>query len=196
MRKGKNQGERASDPPPLSQLRNSQCTLCRLSSRCLNVCLMGRGNIHASLVLLTEAPSEHEETNFMSMSGPPGKFLTRLLGKVGINENDVYITNAIKCRPYFVQKPLAQELIVCGKNYLAKELRLIKPKVVLMMGKVSKNSIFGSMILNRGAVKIAKYYGTTFTAIYTYHPTLCLRIGQEAEVQFQNHLTLAKELSQ
>ena len=85
-------------------------------------------------MIVGEAPGFNEDRQGEPFVGPAGKLLDTLLGRIGLSRADVYITNVLKCRPPQNRDPMPNEAEAC-EPYLQRQLMLIKPKVVLVLGR-------------------------------------------------------------
>src|SRR5207245_11517198 len=85
-------------------------------------------------MIVGEAPGVNEDGQGGPFVGPAGKLLETLLGRIGMSRADVYITNVLKCRPPQNRDPMPNEAEACSP-YLQRQLALIKPKVVLVIGR-------------------------------------------------------------
>lgn len=140
-------------------------------------------------LIVGEAPDEHEDAQSEPFVGPAGKLLDNMLAamKMGIHEegkptglsrqNDVYITNVLKCRPPAKRNPSAEEIALC-EPYLARQIELLRPKIILAMGKYAISALTGSnepVGKLRGRVHTLKHASYQAPVIVTYHPTYLLR---------------------
>lgn len=111
------------------------CTRCALSySRKLAV--PGDGPANAAILFIGEGPGFFENEQGLPFVGAAGKFLDELLGKVGLQRSQVFITNVVKCRPPQNRDPLPEELAACG-DYLERQIQAINPKVIVTLGRYS-----------------------------------------------------------
>jgi len=146
------------------------CRLCRLAStRKLEV--PGEGPEHARIMLIGEAPGYHEDQQGRPFVGAAGQFLESLLARIGLTRRDVFICNVIKCRPPENRAPMPDELELC-RPYLIRQLGLVKPEVVITLGRYSMELVF------KGS-SISKIHGTTrtidgVTYIPMFHPAAAL----------------------
>lgn len=156
------------------QLR-SDCENCKKCSLCetRTNCVFGCGNPSADLMFIGEAPGEKEDLSGIPFVGPAGQLFNKYLYAVDIDREDVYIANMLKCRPPRNRDPLPAEQDMCI-NYLREQVRLIKPKMIVCLGRIS------AMRLIRPDYKITKEHGNWIykngvwlTAVY--HPSLLLR---------------------
>jgi len=117
-----------------------KCKKCRLWNTRTNV-LCGEGNLNAELMLVAQAPGEHEDTGGQMFIGPSGKVLDELLRESGINRKEIYMTNLIKCMLPKYRKPKQDEIKTCSQ-YLEKEMKLIDPAVISPLGYYATRYIF------------------------------------------------------
>jgi DNA polymerase-1 len=179
---------------PRDAIRNPGCVLCPLHEGAEHVCLMGSGPIPADIMIVGEAPGEREDEAHRAFVGKSGKLLTEMLLRVGINRRDVYITNAAKCRPPDNETPKRGHIKTCVSEYLLKELELVKPKFVLLLGNSALQGLTGKS-------GITKKRGTTFvlgngiTAMATFHPAAVLRnprLGSEVDADLRRFARMVR----
>ena len=148
------------------------CTRCQLSVARKSV-VFGEGNRRADLVFVGEAPGEEEDLQGRPFVGRAGKLLDQLIGRVGLDREDVFICNVLKCRPPRNRDPEPQEVEAC-KGYLVAQLNLIKPKVICTLGRHAYNTLFGvDERITRIRGILTQYGGTKL--LPTYHPSFLLR---------------------
>lgn len=146
------------------------CPLCKLSRTRRNA-VPGEGQLAAKIVFIGEAPGRSEDEKGRPFVGAAGRILDDLLQKVGIERSQVYITNVAKCRPPSNRVPEEDEVAAC-KPYLDREIMLIKPKVICILGRTAYASLLGgsSIAVNRG--KIVEKAGQKY--FLTYHPAAAI----------------------
>ena len=150
------------------------CTRCKLSQGRKNI-VFGSGNPQADLVFVGEGPGADEEEQGLPFVGRAGKKLTEIIEK-GMNldrEKDTYICNIVKCRPPGNRDPEKEEIVACNP-FLVEQLKAIKPKVVVALGKPAASTLLGRN------VPITKERGTWheyegFKLMLTLHPAYLLR---------------------
>ncbi len=163
----------------INQLENLKtqclsCQRCELARYRTNI-VFSDGNPIAKIMLIGEAPGENEDLQGKPFVGRSGQLLDKILESVGLSRTtNVYICNTIKCRPPNNRNPLPIEKENC-RNYLDKQIELIKPKIILLCGAVAVNSI-----LPENKLGITKIHGNWFdyNGIYVmpiYHPAYLLR---------------------
>ncbi len=160
--------------PTLDALNQDICTCqkCALGATRTNF-VFGVGNPHADLVLVGEAPGAEEDLKGEPFVGRAGQLLNKILEAVNFKREEVYICNILKCRPPNNRDPLPEEVAQC-EPYLWKQLELIKPKIILCLGRVAAQVLLktnDSLTAMRG--KIHDYRGMKL--MVTYHPAALLR---------------------
>src|SRR5258707_10029888 len=126
----------------------------------------GVGPCPADILIVGEAPGFNEDRQGEPFVGAAGKLLDTLLVRIGLSRADVYITNVLKCRPPMNRDPMPNEAEACSP-YLVRQLELVKPKVVLILGRHamerlmpgqgSISRVHGSLI-NRGTIAYVPPY--------------------------------------
>jgi uracil-DNA glycosylase len=99
---------------------------------CKNI-VIGKGNLHADILFVGEAPGAKEDEQGLPFVGKAGKNLDMLLNKVGLSLDDIYVANILKCRPPKNRNPSMDE-IKAHTPWLLKQIREIKPKVICSLG--------------------------------------------------------------
>ena len=142
------------------------CPLCKLARTRKNA-VPGEGQLSAKLMFIGEAPGRSEDEKGRPFVGAAGRILDELLKKVGIERSQVFITNIVKCRPPNNRVPKEDELNAC-RPYLDRQIALIKPKVICILGRTAYSSLLGgsSITANRG--KIIERGGQKY--FLTFHP--------------------------
>ena len=113
--------------------RIEACTACRLhATRCRAV--PGDGPVTARILAVGEAPGETEDRTGRPFVGAAGQLLTRLLRSIGLDRDDIYICNVLKCRPPGNRDPEPDEVGSCA-HFLDEQIALIRPDVILLLGR-------------------------------------------------------------
>ena len=152
-----------------------------------NQFVFGIGDPNADLMLVGEAPGEKEDIIGEPFVGRSGKLLNKILSAIDINRNDgVFITNVLKTRPPNNRDPLASE-IKEWEPYLISEIKIIKPRLIVALGKVSGNTLLKKdSSLKEMRETLHDYFGTPLKV--TYHPAALLRnpnLKRDAWLDFQ-----------
>ncbi|MCB4394914.1 uracil-DNA glycosylase [Synechococcus sp. HB1133] len=126
-----------------SSLENCHlCTACELASTRQTV-VISRGNPNADLMLIGEAPGAQEDDQGIPFVGRSGRALDQLLREVDLDPScDLYICNAIKCRPPNNRRPKKAELAAC-RPWLNLQLEAMNPKVIVLTGATAVEAILG-----------------------------------------------------
>ena len=149
-----------------------ECTRCRLHER-RNKIVFGAGNPRAELVFVGEGPGHDEDLQGLPFVGRAGKLLTQMIEAMGLQREQVYICNVVKCRPPGNRKPEDDEVDTCSP-YLYRQLDAIAPRAIVCLGAVA------SQALLKTTDPISRYRGTWFDfrntkLLATYHPAYLLR---------------------
>ena len=142
------------------------CPLCKLARTRKNA-VPGEGQISAKIMFIGEAPGRSEDEKGKPFVGAAGRILDNLLKKVGIERSQVFITNIVKCRPPNNRVPEEDELIAC-RPYLDRQIALIKPKVICILGRTAYSSILGGSSITASRGKIIERSGKKYFS--TFHP--------------------------
>jgi DNA polymerase len=162
------------------------CMACPLATLGRTQVVFGQGNPDARLLLIGEAPGQDEDRLGLPFVGRSGQLLTRVLEALGISRNDdVYITNIVKCRPPNNRKPLPIESNTCKNLLLINQIKIIRPKVICTLGASSLEGLLGQ------EVKITKMRGLLYSTqdiplIPTYHPAYILRNPAELKTMISD----------
>jgi uracil-DNA glycosylase family 4 len=117
------------------------CTRCSELVRYRTQAVPGVGPADARVVFIGEAPGRWEDEKGEPFVGDAGAYLTELLEKIGLDRSQVYITNVVKCRPPDNRNPKTPEMENCSA-FLERQLSLIKPDLVVLLGRVALERFF------------------------------------------------------
>jgi len=146
------------------------CTRCKLHHSRKNA-VPGVGNPYTKILFIGEGPGFHENEQGLPFVGAAGTFLDELLEDAGLNRDEVFITNVVKCRPPGNRDPLPEELEAC-KPYLERQIATIDPDVIVTLGRVSMG-----YFINNGKISIIhgrEFWSTGRMVIPMYHPAAAL----------------------
>jgi DNA polymerase len=144
----------------------TQCTKCELS-KTRNNSVPGKGNFKSDVIFVGEAPGKNEDMKGEPFIGIAGKKLSIALENAGITRDEVYITNIVKCRPPKNRVPTTNERNTC-QNYLKKEIKIIKPKIICILGNTAFNSLLDGKEIIKFRGKIVKKNNQLY--FLTIHP--------------------------
>ena len=149
-----------------------ECTRCPLYRSATHP-VPGEGNANARLMCVGEAPGAQEDASGRPFVGQAGQLLTKILGAIKLQREDVFIANVLKHRPPGNRNPLPNEVEACSP-YLVRQIQLIRPSVILALGT------FAAQTLLETKLSIGKLRGTIhqyhdIPVVVTYHPAALLR---------------------
>ena len=179
-------------PDGLQELKNMvlNCHLCNLSKTRTNV-VFGEGNPNTKIIFIGEAPGREEDLQGKPFVGRSGELLTKMIENVlNIKREEIYISNIVKCRPPQNRNPEIEEVEAC-KPYLLKQIEIIKPKIIVVLGAVA----FKSLLNNDTPISKARgnlYDFNGIKVIPTFHPSYLLRNPSKKREAFID-LKLIKE---
>ena len=160
------------------------CKKCKLCKNRTNI-VFGTGNKNADIMFIGEGPGADEDKQGEPFVGKAGKLMNEAFKGIGINREDVYIANIVKCRPPSNRVPEEDEATAC-LNYLRNQVILVKPKIIVLLGSTALKNILG------------KEYGITNTRgrwierkgimyMPTWHPAALLR-DENKKIEFWKDL--------
>ncbi len=150
------------------------------------------GNSQSKIMIIGEAPGELEDIQGKPFVGQSGQLLDNMLRSVGLSRSDVYITNIVFWRPPGNRTPSIDEMVKC-MPYVDEHIRLINPKVLLLLGGVAVRSILNTsdgITKTRG--RMNKY--KNIDVIPTFHPAYLLRSPRQKAQSFNDMVLLARML--
>jgi uracil-DNA glycosylase len=172
------------------------CTKCPLHEGRTNA-VPGAGPVDAEIMFIGEGPGYNEDKQGLPFVGQSGRYLEELLAMIGMNRNQVFITNVVKCRPPGNRDPMPLEIDTCTSNYLFRQIELIDPKIIATLGRYSMGLFFPK-------AKITAIHGQPKredARIYLplFHPAAVLRnigLKPQAEADFKKIPALLAEARQ
>ena len=164
------------------------CTRCRLHETRTRA-VPGEGDPDTEVVFVGEGPGMNEDREGRPFVGRAGGLLVRLLGSIGWQRDDVFITNVVKCRPPGNRDPEADEIAACAP-YLRRQLEVLDPAVVVTLGRFSMQAFIPG-------ARIGQVHGTTHPvdpatgaanslAFAMYHPAAALRSSGVEQTSFED----------
>lgn len=178
----------------LDQIREkvSGCRLCSLCETRTNT-VFGRGGSSPKILFVGEAPGEQEDRQGAPFVGAAGKLLDLYLDFIGLEEEDYYIANILKCRPPRNRDPLPEEEEAC-MPYLRRQVSVLSPGILVCLGRVAAKRIISpdfritkqrGIWYDRGGIKV----------IATYHPSALLRDPAKKEESLSDFKKILEEVS-
>jgi len=174
----------AAGPPPESAVHDRKqaleliredlgdCKRCGLHQNRTNI-VFGAGNPEAELMFVGEGPGADEDAQGLPFVGRAGQLLNSMIAAMGLQREDVYIANVVKCRPPGNRTPEREECDTCSP-FLLRQIAAIQPKVIVALGAVAAKNLLG---MNESMAKLrGRWYDFRGTRLaVTYHPAFLLR---------------------
>ena len=160
------------------------CRNCKLCSNRTNI-VFGVGNTNSKVMFIGEGPGADEDAQGIPFVGKAGKLMDNAFDIVGINREEIYIANIVKCRPPNNRDPQDDEVDACI-NYLRNQVMIIKPKIIVLLGRIALQNILGKeykITASRG--KWIEKKGILYMP--TWHPAALLR-DETKKIDFINDL--------
>ncbi len=157
--------------PSALQENVSACRSCRLHLHRKNT-IFGIGKIPAELMFVGDEPEEEEDERGIPLVGKAGQLLTKMIGAMQFDRQDVYITNIVKCRPPDNRTPLDDEINQC-LAYLENQIVAVRPKVLVLLGAVPLKALFNKVGITKIHGQWLEYKGIKTMPIF--HPSYLLR---------------------
>ena len=156
----------------------SACRKCELHhSRTHTV--FGCGNPDADWLFVGEAPGQHEDLQGQPFVGRAGKLLDMMIAALGMEREQVFIANVLKCRPPGNRDPQPQEIEQC-EPYLHRQLARIRPKVIVALGRISAQALLKTdEPLGKLRGRVHQYGADNIPLVATYHPAYLLRSPEQ-----------------
>ncbi len=170
------------------------CTKCDLCKTRTNV-VFGVGNKNADVLFIGEGPGENEDLQGKPFVGRGGQLLDKMLYAVDLDrKRNIYIANIIKCRPPKNRDPLLEEQDACI-GWLRNQVKLIKPKIIVCLGRIA------AMKIIKPDIKITKEHGifferNNFWLMATLHPAALLRNPTQKPGAFNDFLILREKIKE
>lgn len=177
---------------PLEEIRANveACHQCPLADGRTQT-VFGVGNPEARVMIIGEAPGKNEDLQGEPFVGAAGKYLNELLAIAGLQREDVFIANVLKCRPPGNRDPRPEEIELCA-SYLREQTRTIDPEFIVTLGN------FSTKFILKTDIGITRLHGTLqragkFKVFPIFHPAAALYDGSKREA-LENDFTTLGEL--
>ena len=176
------------------EIKCKNCTKCDLCEGRTNL-VFGIGKKDADIMLIGEGPGENEDLQGQPFVGRSGQLLDKFLASVDLSrDKNVYIANMVKCRPPKNRDPKPEEQDMCI-NWLRKQIKIIKPKIVVCVGRISAQKLIDKNFkVTQQHGQFIDKNGTLFMG--TYHPAAILRNPNNKEFAFADWLALRDKIDE
>jgi uracil-DNA glycosylase len=162
--------------------------------------VIGEGSLKAKIFFIGEAPGKTEAETGKPFCGRSGKFLSEMLASIGLERGDVYITSVVKDRPQDNRDPTPKEIALYGP-YLDRQLEIIKPKVIVLLGRISMKYVFKCAGIEEKLDTIGVMHGKVYegrlsygkvTLLPLYHPAAALYNPNNKKVLLEDFKVVKK----
>lgn len=161
------------------------CEACELAQNCSQK-VPGIGDRKADLLIVGEGPGHDEDIRGEPFVGRSGQLLDRMLQAIGIAREQVYITNIVKCRPPNNRDPKPEEALQC-RAFLEAQIKLIAPKVILSVGRVSAHNLLDTrQPVGKLIQQMHQLPDSDIPVKVTYHPAYLLRNPSAKAIAWQD----------
>ena len=172
----------------------TNCTHCPLHEKRTQV-VFGSGAQTASVMVVGEGPGKEEDRQGEPFVGRAGQLLTNMLRAIDLERTQVYITNAVKCRPPNNRTPESSEIAACA-GYLKRQIELVNPDVILALGKTA---VIALLATDESIAKLRQHLHTNrdgIRVVVTYHPAYLLRYPKDKRKVYHDLLFLRRILNE
>lgn len=165
--------------------RVAKCQQCELHQGRTQT-VFGVGNHNADWLIIGEAPGAEEDRQGEPFVGRAGKLLNSMLFACGLQREQVFIANILKCRPPNNRDPKPEEVIACS-SYLKEQIDLLQPKIILAVGRVAAQNLMQTETpIGKMRGQRYQYADTGIPVVVTYHPAYLLRSPREKRKAWQD----------
>jgi uracil-DNA glycosylase family 4 len=150
--------------------------------------VLGDGDINSPIMLVGEAPGMEEDISGLTFLGEVGDLLKKMLHAISIKKENIYSTYAVNFRPPEDRKPTSTE-IKRYSQFLQKQISIIKPKIIILMGGTAMESLTGlnnKISLERGKWKEVIVQNTSYNVIITFNPSYLLRVPDNKKYSWED----------
>ena len=150
--------------------------------------VLGDGNINSPIMLVGEAPGVEEDNLGLTFLGEVGDLLRKMLTAINIKKEDIYSTYAVNFRPPEDRKPTSTEIKKYSR-FLQKQISIIKPKIIILMGSSAMESLTGlncKISTERGKWREVIVKNTTYNVIITFNPSYLLRVPENKKYSWED----------
>jgi uracil-DNA glycosylase family 4 len=152
------------------------CTRCGLSQHRKQT-VFARGTGSSGICFVGEGPGADEDAQGLPFVGAAGQLLDRMIAAMGLERDEVYVCNVVKCRPPENRKPEPEEMAAC-LPYLEEQLELIRPQVIVALGATAVQGLLGPLAMTEGITRLRGKWQTfrgRIALMPTFHPAYLLR---------------------
>lgn len=150
-----------------------RCRKCRLHKSRKHA-VPGEGSLTSGIFFVGEAPGKNEDETGRPFVGLSGEFFNRMLEKNDLSRSNIFVTGSVKCRPPNNRTPKDDELNICREHWLSKQIEIIDPAVIVLLGKIAMKQVLGE------EDNLEKIHGQVWQfngrkCLITFHPAAAMR---------------------
>ena len=180
------------EPLELLAGKARECRLCSAIVSYRQQTVFGTGSLSPRVCFAGEAPGAEEDRSGQPFVGPAGQLLTKIISAMKLSRDEVYILNALKCRPPQNRTPLNEEIEHC-RHFVESQLDLLQPEFIVCLGAVAVRSILQTELpIGRLRGQFYRYRGAR--VVVTYHPSYLLRNESAKRMVWDDMKMLMAEL--
>lgn len=180
------------EPLELLAGKARECRLCSAIVSYRQQTVFGAGSLNPRICFMGEAPGAEEDRSGQPFVGPAGQLLTKIIAAMKLSRDQVYILNALKCRPPQNRTPLNEEIEHC-RHFVESQLDLLQPEFIVCLGAVAVRSILQTELpIGRLRGQFYRYRGAR--VVVTYHPSYLLRNESAKRMVWDDMKMLMAEL--
>jgi uracil-DNA glycosylase family 4 len=172
-------------PVSLEQARKEMqaCKACQLHNN-THQAVPGIGSQSPTIMFIGEGPGEQEDLQGKPFVGPAGQELQGILAEMDFSFNEIYVTNMVRHRPPGNRTPTWDEIQICAPKFLAREIEVLAPKVIVCLGRCAAESLMKlqGMRPPRGTIRGTSYTYKGIPVYCTWHPSYVIRNGDSSQV--------------
>jgi uracil-DNA glycosylase len=154
--------------------------------------VFGAGPLQPTVCFMGEAPGADEDRSGQPFVGRAGQLLTKIIEAMQLKRDDVYILNALKCRPPQNRTPVPEEIEHCHP-FVETQLEVLQPKYIVCLGAVAVRSLLG-LTLPVGSLRGRFHQYRQARVVVTYHPSYLLRNESAKKLVWQDMQMLMREM--
>lgn len=152
------------------------CTRCQLHETRTQT-VFGVGDSNADWLFIGEAPGEQEDLRGEPFVGRAGQLLDEMIRALGLERENVFIANVLKCRPPKNRDPSSEEALAC-EPFLVQQVRMVAPKIIVAVGRIAAQNLLKTQVpIGKLRGQIHRY--EEIPVVVTYHPAYLLRSQTE-----------------
>ena len=174
----------AKRPAALEAIRNEigDCTRCPLAFQGRHTIVFADGDPNARLMFVGEGPGADEDAQGLPFVGRAGQLLNNMINAMGLQREQVYIANVVKCRPPGNRDPETDEVQAC-RPYLDRQIQLVRPRLIVALGRIAAQRLLSTDApLSKLRGPLYEYGSDHTPVLITYHPAYLLRSpGEKAK---------------